>query len=109
MCCGFTLFLDQVFCSVDWSLRSFTTHMAIDAGAPIAPIAGAAAVVNVEHCVALVGQGVVEHIFPEVAAPPFVRILQVAGSMHKDHGRFGRMRISGPIETGVHRRRRPLP
>src|SRR5690606_1240142 len=66
----------QVAGAVNVVVQVFAAYMAVDGGAPVAAIAGAASVVDIEHGVAVVHQQVVEHILAVVAAPPLVHVLQ---------------------------------
>ena len=63
-------------------------HVAVDRGAPVAAVAFAAAVVEVEHDVALLHQQVVEHLLAEVIRIARADVLQVAGAVHEHHDRI---------------------
>ena len=82
---------DQELRAVDDVLEILAAHVAVDRGAPVAAVAGAGAVVHVEHDVAARREQVVEHVLAEVARPVLVRVLHVAGAVHEDHRRRRRI------------------
>jgi hypothetical protein len=84
----YALVFYQVFYAIHLVGEVFSSHMAIDAGAPISAIACTASVIDVEDGVAIVSEQVVEHIFPEVAAPPFMGILEIACPVDENDGRM---------------------
>ncbi|KAG1390026.1 hypothetical protein G6F59_015336 [Rhizopus arrhizus] len=62
-------------------------HVAVDRRTPVAAVALAAAVIHVQHDVALLHQQVVEHLLAEVGRVALVHVLQVAGAVHEHHDR----------------------
>src|SRR3954468_764676 len=78
------LLRDDELRAVDDVLEILAAHVAVDRGAPVAPVPGAGAVIDVEYHVAPRGEQVVEHVLAEVARPVLVRVLRVTGAMHED-------------------------
>ena len=74
----------QIFCSVYIVAQVFTTHEPIDACPDVATIASAGPVVHVQDGIAFIHEQIVEHVFPEVGAPPLVGILKVSGTMDEN-------------------------
>ena len=95
-----SVLLDKIFRSVDLVAEIFSSHVAIDRRAPVAPVARTAAVVHVENRVTLLHQKVMEHVFAEILRPPAMHVLQVAGAVHEDHSGLGRVRLRRNIEPG---------
>ena len=93
------LLRDEVLRAVDDVLEILAAHVPVDRGAPVAAVAGAGAVVDVEHDVAARGEQVVEHVLAVVGRPVLVRVLQVAGAMDEDH--------AGPRSDRASRRSSP--
>ena len=83
-------------------VQVFAAHKPVDRRAPVAPVAAACAVVNVEHRVAVVGQIIVKHKLPGVAAPPFVDVLEVTGAVYKNHCRAAFFGFFWAVQTGRH-------
>src|SRR3546814_11350866 len=71
-----TLFRSQ---AVEVVLQLRVAHLPVDRGAPVAAVALAGAVVEVEHEVAVLHQKVVEHLLAEVVGVARADVLQVAG------------------------------
>ncbi len=63
-------------------------HVAVDRRAPVAAVAFAGAVVQIQHDVAALHQQVVEHLLAEVGRVAMVDVLQVTGAMHEHHDRI---------------------
>ena len=74
----------KILRAVDDVVEVLAAHVAIDGGPPVASVAGARAVVDVEHDVALRREEVVKHVFAEIRGPVFMRVLRVAGAVHED-------------------------
>ena len=94
----------QVLRAVDDVLEILAAHVTVDRRAPVAAVAGARAVVDVEHDVAARREQVVEHVLAEVDRPVLVRVLQVAGAVHEDDCRRASDRACAPIISGVNSR-----
>jgi hypothetical protein len=90
-----TMLFHQKFGPVHMIAKVFTSHVAVNSGTPVAAITRASPVVDVKNGIPVINQQVVEHILPEIAAPPLMGILQVSGTMHKDHRRPVGCGISG--------------
>src|SRR3546814_8788074 len=85
-------------CSSDL-LQLRVAHLPVDRGAPVAAVALAGAVVEVEHEVAVLHQKVVEHLLAEVVGVARADVLQVAGAVDEHHHRVlaARLKLFGPV------------
>src|SRR5690349_9797935 len=79
-----------------------TAHMPVYSGSPVPSIPRASAVVDIHHCISSIGKKVVKHEFPEIAAPPFMGILQIPGAMHENDTRLACSRRRGPVHSCIH-------
>src|SRR3546814_3095631 len=73
--------------AVEVVLQLRVAHLPVDRGAPVAAVALAGAVVEVEHEVAVLHQKVVEHLLAAVVGVARADVLQVAGAVDEPHHR----------------------
>ena len=67
----------EVLRAVDLILKVLVAHVPVDGGPPIAAITRAAAVIDVEYNVAVIGEVIVEHVFPIITTPPLMNVLKI--------------------------------
>ena len=77
----------QVLRAVDDVLEILAAHVPVDRRPPVAPVAGARPVVDVEHDIAAGCQQVVEHVLAEIRGPVAVGVLQIPGAVDEDDAR----------------------
>ena len=65
-------------------------HVAVDRGAPRAAVAGGAAIIHVDHDVAVLHEQLVKQKLVVVTRPALVRVLQIARAVDKHHRGFQR-------------------
>src|SRR5215510_9122917 len=96
------MFLHQVTDGVDVIGKILPSHVTIDTGAPIASIAGATAIIDVEHHVTALHQQMMEHVLTIVLTPPAMHILQIAGAMDKHYCWTTAFPVRRYIDSAVH-------
>ena len=86
-------------------VQVLAAHVPVNGRPPVAPVAGAGAVVDIEHHVAPGGEQVVEHVLAVVGGPVLVGVLQVAGAVHEHHDRVlaAGLQLRRAVELGPDR------
>src|SRR5882757_2200600 len=79
----------QVSDAIHLVAEVLSSHMTVDSCPPVPSVSCTAAVIYIEYGISVISQEVVEQVFPEIAAPPFMGVLQISCSMDEDDGRVG--------------------
>ena len=93
----------QVMGGVGEIVEVLAAHMPVDRGSPVAPIAGRAAVIDIDDDEAALHQQVIEQVLAViVGAPPAVHVLQVPGAVDKHHAGSALAKVGGLEQARRH-------
>src|SRR6185436_4732398 len=97
------LFLQKLY-RVHVVSQVFAAHVPINSGAPVAPITGAATIIDIEHHKAALHQKMIEHEFAVVVAPPAMHVLQITGAVYKQYRGAAGLVIGRDVQPSPNRR-----
>src|SRR5688572_5198027 len=66
---------NQVTRGIQVVRKILSTHIPVNSGPPIPAVASTAPIINIKYVISVIGEQVIEHVFPEITAPPLMGIL----------------------------------